>query len=690
MDSIGSSLGIKSQTPAMGVGGVPDRKQVNEASKEIKQVIQSCMKELKAADETHTEILLGSTGNIAQLAQNLDKKVKDARQAVNNVKAAYGSYDDGKVQQLLLKANSRLEQLVKTQEQIKIWSTPQGQAVLEAKAGVNSLLGLSLKKKNDPIECLNQAREKLNQIKGMAAADPVLKAEVDRLETRLNHQADRELALSGKELQVAKNFKKGQGLAAAEPKVLESLVQKTLMRALITGQKDTAVWPAVAEAARRGGPSAALWSSAEANASLEAPATIQRGNFARFLTKDPAPSAAVLSNDMKKLAKDALKLEDQVRKLGDKMMANPSEAKGLQAKVLFEEIDAQITEQEERLKQCQDQLAELAVYKRYQGKIPALEARQADLIASIASLKSERAALETVATHVQGLDQHLRIQELLGALRKVGSDSKAEKTAGVTLLETHKAIQLLGRDHEFMALQQTLSHQLQALTNDATTLTDHKQNLLGRITGSNTELTSKNDFRRFGIILSKEAAAALFGPPEGVEAARDTVKALRRVMRDNSELKEYIEGDPKLMELMGTYDQKYNPLPLQTFRPPTVDSLPETLAAGMSAKQAIAYLELLTTERTYGSNMEMASRFIEEDDSDRGWKAVLNSEVGEPLNQQLLNQYEKAYKEAAELQNRIESKLANLQLHAQTPAIAQHVFNNSFRKTQTLLLMPRT
>ncbi len=127
MDSIRQLLGFKAEVAGQpSVGRSPSSGEVKKASSEIRKVISQCMESLKAAGTTHAQLLVGNVGDFSQLTNALDAK------------AMYGAYDGAKVQQL-----------EKTQVQMKIWSSDETRELLSAKASVYVQLGVAHRKGAD-------------------------------------------------------------------------------------------------------------------------------------------------------------------------------------------------------------------------------------------------------------------------------------------------------------------------------------------------------------------------------------------------------------------------------------------------------------------------------------------------------------------------------------------------------------
>ncbi len=180
---------------------------VDKVSSILKGVISHCVASLKEVSTTHTKILVGEPEDISNLKKHLDNNVDQTRKAVAMAKASYGSYDNGEIQQLLLKASMRLNQLEKMQKQVEVWTSPEGQQLVAARNDIESLLNTAHTKGINPAGCLYQAQKRLDDVVG-TTKDPLLQSEIQHLQSRLSHQADRQLKLNSTEKLEIKSFTK--------------------------------------------------------------------------------------------------------------------------------------------------------------------------------------------------------------------------------------------------------------------------------------------------------------------------------------------------------------------------------------------------------------------------------------------------------------------------------------------------
>lgn len=683
----------------------PTSSEVGAASSSIQKAINTCIHGLTAAETTHTKLLIGdpgTTGNIDELVKNLDQKVMEARTAVHVAKQQYGSYDSGKVQQLLVRAETRLQKLQKIQEQVKVWGSPAGMQVLRVKHDVQTRLDSAYDKKNNPADLLLEAQQILNEV-SKDTHPPLLRREIEHLQARLIHQANKQLALNSREKHEVKNYSKKTSFGnekriEKKSEVLETLSQKTFVRTFITGKQEPAAWSAAkafTEQSKNESLADLLGQSEKSNKTEVLETKNTESFLARFIR--PETGVSTLIKDMEGISKSSFKLQKQMTKMEERMLTHPSETIATE---VFQEIHEKTAQLTARLAICEDRLDKLAASKKNLSRVPDLQRRRAVLQMSLTSLRAEKEAVEGLVESVQGLKRHKAIQQLFSTLRKVKSSSKIEKNAAKTLAAADFEIQVLAKDPRYGDLSKTLAQQLKAISGDAIKMTENKEKLLGSIKGEKDtsllgrikssirmstapKLTTENDFRRFGIILSKQAALALYGDNEAARGGgRENVRVLRQIMNTNLALREYIAADPKMAQLMRNYDGKFNVTSREIPEAPKILEPPQVLVPeGTNSKlleHRFKLREVLSSERTYGSSIALASNFVGsniEDSADITWRSVRDNET-DSWNKELIDQFEQIYKQAVREQQKIEEKIAAIPFQNISGTDAKAAFQN--------------
>ncbi len=518
-------------SPFHGKASIVPKEAIKAAKQDIAETVSSSFEALQSeAARTHADILLGDRTDASYPINRLQVKVRQAKAKLEQLKSQYGFQSNNRVQELLVKGELQVAQLERAVEALQVFNTPEGKHVLKAKKEVIELLGQAHKKPKEAACLLVEAQKKLHMA-FPSAGNVLLAREMSALQRRLGYQANWQLTLTAPEAKLFKTYQEQDHKLKLGSKSLErycSVVSKIYATRFINGSEGRETdWLAAQE----------LGGQAEIRELVVSFTKLHRGTELKLMPKElVTTSAGALIKKMHYLAKECLKSLDELQVDKHDLVQNPSD--GLRERLELG-TKSRVDRSQEQLAKYEESMAFLSAKGQRKKLVKRLEAKRAEILASIAVLHSTYSVLgeasQDIRNAILGLEQHKVLQEIFSSLRRVRVDKGVQLDAGAKVPEVRKALdKLISKRGTECTLVHTLKQQFTQIAADALSSKSGSKKLLSGI--KKVSSSEERAFKRFVSVLSLQVEAYAF--------ATETTKS--QIESNMARLQEAIDANPKL------------------------------------------------------------------------------------------------------------------------------------------------